>query len=182
MDPVVFRCIMADKNESIQALAEQEYKHGWVSDVDADQLPPGLSEDIVRAISAKKNEPEWLTEWRLRAYRHWLTMETPTWASVHYPPIDFQDAYYYAAPKSDDERNGPRSLRIRARCSAWPSQQGAPAERGGGGGGGSRGDCRDVPWERSGRRRLSRLPKKAHGPNAALKRGFSPALAIYPRR
>ncbi|MCB9895719.1 MAG: Fe-S cluster assembly protein SufB [Planctomycetes bacterium] len=90
---------MADKNESIQALAEQEYKHGWVSDVDADQLPPGLSEDIVRAISAKKNEPEWLTEWRLRAYRHWLKMKEPDWQKPKHAKIEYDKIIYYSAPK-----------------------------------------------------------------------------------
>ncbi|MCA8918791.1 MAG: Fe-S cluster assembly protein SufB, partial [Planctomycetes bacterium] len=80
---------MPEANESIQALAEQEYKHGWVSEVDADQLPPGLSEDVVRAISAKKNEPEWMLEWRLRAYRHWLTMDEPNWQKPKYPKIDY---------------------------------------------------------------------------------------------
>ena len=90
---------MSDTNESIQALAEQEYKHGWSSDVESDQLPPGLNEDIVRAISAKKNEPEWLTEWRLRAYRHWLTMPEPDWQKPKYPKIDYQNIIYYSAPK-----------------------------------------------------------------------------------
>ena len=90
---------MSEQNESIQALAEQEYKHGWVSAVDADQLPPGLSEDIVRAISAKKKEPEWLLEWRLRAYRHWLKMTEPDWQKPKYPKIEYDKIIYYSAPK-----------------------------------------------------------------------------------
>ena len=90
---------MAEQNESIQALAEQEYKHGWTSNVDADQLPPGLSEDIVRAISAKKNEPEWLTEWRLRAYRHWLKMTEPDWQKPKHAKIEYDKIIYYSAPK-----------------------------------------------------------------------------------
>src|SRR5438034_2101581 len=79
--------------------AAQEYKHGFVTDVEEEFAPKGLSEDIVRYISEKKQEPEWLLEWRLRAYRHWLTMKEPKWANIHYGPIDYQDTYYYAAPK-----------------------------------------------------------------------------------
>jgi Fe-S cluster assembly protein SufB len=86
-------------NESIQALAEQEYKHGWATELEADQLPPGLNEDIVRAISAKKKEPEWLLEWRLKAYRHWLKMTEPDWQKPKYPKIDYQNVIYYSAPK-----------------------------------------------------------------------------------
>ncbi len=85
-----------------------KYKYGFETEIEMETAPKGLSEDTVRFISAKKNEPEWMLEWRLRAYRHWLTMKTPEWAHVHYPPIDFQDSYYYAAPKSDDDR--PKSL------------------------------------------------------------------------
>jgi Fe-S cluster assembly protein SufB len=78
---------------------QSEYKWGFVTDIEADSAPPGLNEDIVRFISAKKQEPEWLLEWRLRAYRKWLTMEEPAWPNVHYPPIDYQDIVYYSAPK-----------------------------------------------------------------------------------
>ena len=88
--------------------AKREYKYGFVTDIDSEFAPKGLDEDIVRFISAKKEEPEWLLEWRLTAYRHWLTMQEPKWAFVNYPKIDFQDAYYYAAPKSDEDR--PQSL------------------------------------------------------------------------
>ena len=80
-----------------------DYEHGWSSDIETDFAPKGLSEDTVRFISAKKNEPEWMLEWRLKAYRHWLTMPTPEWAKLNIPPIDYQDAYYYAAPKPKKE-------------------------------------------------------------------------------
>ncbi len=90
------------------AVAEREaYKYGFVTDIESDTAPKGLNEDIIRFISAKKEEPEWLLEWRLRAYRLWLEMEEPTWAKVKFPPIDYQDSYYYAAPKVKDR---PQSL------------------------------------------------------------------------
>jgi Fe-S cluster assembly protein SufB len=89
---------MTEKN-ALQEIAEREYQYGFVSDFDADAAPRGLSEDIVRLISAKKGEPDWLLEWRLKAYRHWLTLEEPTWPNVAYPPIDYQDIIYYSAPK-----------------------------------------------------------------------------------
>src|ERR1700722_17065150 len=80
-------------------LAAQKYKYGFVTDIESETAPRGLSEDTVRFISAKKNEPAWLLEWRLKAYRHWVTMAEPDWAHVKHPPIDYQDAYYYSAPK-----------------------------------------------------------------------------------
>ena len=83
----------------VRELAERPYQHGFVSDIDTDVIPKGLSEDVVRLISSKKNEPAWLLEWRLQAYRHWLTMEEPDWQNARYAPIDFQDIAYYAAPK-----------------------------------------------------------------------------------
>ncbi|HEV8658028.1 MAG TPA: Fe-S cluster assembly protein SufB [Thermoanaerobaculia bacterium] len=92
-------------NEAIQELAKQDYKYGFVTDIEADVVPPGLSEEIVRTISAKKNEPEWMLEWRLKAYRHWLTMKEPTWANVHYDPIDYQATSYYSAPKQKKKLN-----------------------------------------------------------------------------
>jgi Fe-S cluster assembly protein SufB len=92
-------------NVEIQEIAAQEYKYGFVTDIEADQAPPGLSEDIIRFISAKKEEPEWLLEWRLRSFRHWLTMKEPTWANVHYPPIDYQATSYYSAPKQKKKLN-----------------------------------------------------------------------------
>ncbi|MDA0239666.1 MAG: Fe-S cluster assembly protein SufB [Proteobacteria bacterium] len=90
-----------------QVQATEKYKYGFVTDIEADTAPNGLSEDIVRFISAKKNEPEWLLEWRLKAYRHWLIMEEPHWAKVGYPQIDYQDSCYYSAPKVGE---GPDSL------------------------------------------------------------------------
>src|SRR5262245_64546879 len=90
-----------DKNNGNDPLASlgQEYRYGFVTAIEEDKIPKGLNEEIVRLISAKKNEPAWLLEWRLKAYRHWLTMKEPTWANVHYAKIDYQDAYYYSAPK-----------------------------------------------------------------------------------
>ena len=85
-----------------------EYKYGFVTDIETEKAPKGLNEDVIRFISAKKKEPEWLLAWRLKAYAKWLTMEEPTWAMVDYPKIDFQDIYYYAAPKSAED--GPKSL------------------------------------------------------------------------
>jgi Fe-S cluster assembly protein SufB len=84
----------------IEELANKEYKYGFVTDIEADSLPKGLNEDIIRQLSAKKNEPEWMTEWRLKAYRHWLTMEEPKWPNVKFPPVDYQEISYYSAPKS----------------------------------------------------------------------------------
>ncbi|MFC4270190.1 Fe-S cluster assembly protein SufB [Sneathiella chungangensis] len=96
---------MAIARETVEQVASvsDKYKYGFISDIEADTAPIGLSEDIVRFISAKKEEPEWLLEWRLKAYRYWLTMEEPEWANVHYPKIDFQDIYYYSAPKQKDK-------------------------------------------------------------------------------
>ncbi len=88
------------ETQKIEELTNKEYKYGFVTDIEADSLPKGLSEDIIRQLSAKKNEPEWMTEWRLKAYRHWLTMEEPIWPNVKYPPIDYQEISYYSAPKS----------------------------------------------------------------------------------
>jgi Fe-S cluster assembly protein SufB len=99
---------MATSNKAIEELANREYKYGFVTDIEADSAPPGLNEEIIRLISAKKNEPEFMLEWRLRAYRHWLTMEEPKWANVKYPPIDYQGAIYYSAPKRS--KDAPKSL------------------------------------------------------------------------
>jgi len=92
----------------LDVLTSQEYKYGFVTDIKADTAPPGLSEDIVRWISAKKQEPEFMLEWRLKAFRHWQTMVEPTWPNVHYSPIDYQAISYYSAPKS--KKDGPKSL------------------------------------------------------------------------
>ncbi|UDQ89167.1 Fe-S cluster assembly protein SufB [Xanthobacter autotrophicus] len=86
--------------ERVRAIDVDQYKYGFVTDIESEKAPKGLSEDTVRYISARKNEPEWMLEWRLDAYRRWLTMEEPTWARVSYPKIDFQDYYYYSAPKA----------------------------------------------------------------------------------
>lgn len=83
----------------IEELANKEYKYGFVSEIEADTLPTGLSEDIIRLLSSKKNEPEFMLEWRLKAYRHWLTMKEPHWANVQYKPVNYQDLSYYSAPK-----------------------------------------------------------------------------------
>ena len=95
--------------ETIRQVEEAtgNYKYGFVTDIEVDKAPKGLSEDTIRLISAKKDEPEWMLEWRLKAYRHWLTMEDPDWAKLNYPPIDYQDIHYYAAPKKAE---GPKSL------------------------------------------------------------------------
>jgi Fe-S cluster assembly protein SufB len=94
---------MSTATNTIEALANQEYKYGFVTEIESDVAPRGLNEDIIRLISAKKNEPEWMLEWRLKAYRHWATLEQseaePKWANVHYPPIDYQHIIYYAAPR-----------------------------------------------------------------------------------
>src|SRR5467141_104201 len=94
---------MVSKSVLQEQMAKQEDKYGVVADFDEDTIPKGLSEDVVRLISGKKKEPEWMTEWRLRAYRHWLTMKEPTWSNVRYPPINYQDIIYYAAPKPKKE-------------------------------------------------------------------------------
>ena len=99
---------MSTATETIEGLVQTEYKYGFYTDVEADSAPPGLNEDIVRFISAKKNEPKFMLDWRLKAYRHWLTMKEPTWPHVHYPPIDYQASVYYSAPKK--KGTGPRSL------------------------------------------------------------------------
>jgi len=94
---------MSTNVDTIRDLAQQEYKWGFVTDIESERIPKGLNEDIVRLISAKKHEPEFMLEWRLKAYRHWASLEKaeaePKWANVHYPPINYQDIYYYSAPK-----------------------------------------------------------------------------------
>jgi Fe-S cluster assembly protein SufB len=100
---------MSSNTEAIKELAQQEYKWGFVTDIGEDRAPKGLSEDIIRFISAKKNEPEFMLEWRLKAFRHWMTLEKaqaePKWANVHYPPIDYQAISYYSAPKQKPTLN-----------------------------------------------------------------------------
>ena len=99
--------IDANTAEQVKELEVDKYKYGFVTDIEMETAPKGLNEDIIRFISSKKEEPHWLLEWRLKAYRHWLTMEEPDWAKVGYDPIDYQDLYYYAAPKTIDR---PKSL------------------------------------------------------------------------
>ena len=93
---------------TIEALSQQGYEAGFITDVEQDMAPPGLDESTVRFISAKKGEPEWLLEWRLKAFRYWQEMVEPDWANIHYPAIDYQSIIYYAAPKGVDDR--PKSL------------------------------------------------------------------------
>ena len=93
--------------DQVRAIDVDQYKYGFETEIESDKVAPGLNEDVIRLISAKKNEPEWMLEWRLEAYRRWLTMEEPTWARVDYPKIDFNSISYYSAPKS---ASGPKSL------------------------------------------------------------------------
>jgi Fe-S cluster assembly protein SufB len=99
---------MSTKPDDLESLVGQKYRHGFVTEIDSDTVPPGLDEDVIRLISRKKGEPQFLLDWRLRAYRHWLTMREPTWAHVKYSPIDYQSISYYSAPKA--KTDGPKSL------------------------------------------------------------------------
>ncbi|WP_308720527.1 Fe-S cluster assembly protein SufB [Komagataeibacter xylinus] len=98
---------VAETRKTVETLGQNTYKWGFETDIEMDIAPKGLNEDTIRLISSRKNEPEWLLEWRLKAYRSWLEMREPTWAKVHYPPIDYQDVHYYAAPR---KKPGPKSL------------------------------------------------------------------------
>ena len=95
-------------SSSMEALANEEYRYGFVTDIEADEAPPGINEDIVRFISAKKGEPEWLLQWRLKSLTGWRKMTEPTWAHVRYKPVDYQSIIYYSAPKTNAD--GPKSL------------------------------------------------------------------------
>jgi Fe-S cluster assembly protein SufB len=99
---------LSSKSQDVEALVGQKYRHGFITDIESDSLPPGLDEGVVAAISKKKHEPQFLLDWRLKAFRHWRTMQEPTWAHVRYKPIDYQDISYYSAPKSP--ANAPKSL------------------------------------------------------------------------
>ena len=90
---------MTKRNQIIDSAISQEYEYGFVTDIDQETIPPGLNEDVIGIISSKKDEPEWMLKWRLKAYRQWLKMEEPAWAKVHYPDIDYQDISYFSAPK-----------------------------------------------------------------------------------
>ena len=99
---------MSSERDTLLELANREYKAGFVTDIESETIPAGLNEEIVRTISAKKKEPEWMLDFRLKAYRHWITMKEPTWPNVHYPAIDYQSIVYYSAPKAKSD--GPKSL------------------------------------------------------------------------
>lgn len=99
---------MTKSTLKVENLVHREYRAGFITDIEADSIPPGLNESVIRLISSKKNEPEFMLEWRLKAYRHWLEMREPKWSHVHYPPVDYQSIVYYSAPKSKED--GPKSL------------------------------------------------------------------------
>jgi len=99
---------MSTQTQDVESLVDKEYEHGFVTDIDSDTIAPGLNEDVITFISNKKNEPEWLLEWRLKAFRQWMKMDEPVWAHVNYTPIDYQSISYYSAPKSKND--GPKSL------------------------------------------------------------------------
>jgi Fe-S cluster assembly protein SufB len=99
---------MASSEQDIQAIVARKYRHGFVTDIESETLPPGLDEDVVRLISAIKREPQFMLDWRLKAFRQWQRMKEPKWARVHYPPVDFQSISYYSAPKKSSD--GPKSL------------------------------------------------------------------------
>ena len=127
---------MSTATQDIEALVRREYQHGFVTDIETDTLPRGLNEDVIRMISAKKNEPEFMLEWRLKSYRHWLTMTPPAWAHVHYPPIDYQAISYYSAPRisgaQESGRGGPEAARD-LREAGHPAEGAGDAGRCGGG-------------------------------------------------
>jgi Fe-S cluster assembly protein SufB len=99
---------MASTPQDIEAIVARKYRHGFVTDIESETLPPGLDEDVVRLISAIKGEPQFMLDWRLKAFRQWGRMKEPKWARVHYPPVDFQGISYYSAPKKPT--GGPKSL------------------------------------------------------------------------
>ncbi len=101
---------MSTTTDKLKEFVNNDYAYGFVTDIEQDTIPKGLDEKTVRIISEKKEEPEWLLEWRLKAFRHWLTMTEPTWPNVHYPPIDYQDLRYYSAPKQESDEAKPKSL------------------------------------------------------------------------
>src|ERR1700756_5359522 len=96
---------MSTATETIEEFVNKEYKYGFVTNVETETIPPGLNEDVIRLISTKKNEPQFLLDWRLKAYRHWLTLKEPKWQKAHYPPINYQAHIYYAAPKPKKSLN-----------------------------------------------------------------------------
>ncbi|MET0986675.1 MAG: Fe-S cluster assembly protein SufB, partial [Steroidobacteraceae bacterium] len=98
----------SSSSDALEALVGQKYRHGFVTDIESDTVPPGLDESVIRLISRKKNEPEFMLQWRLKAYEHWRTMREPNWAQVRIQPIDYQAISYYSAPKA--KTDGPKSL------------------------------------------------------------------------
>ena len=99
---------MSAKNKDVAQLIDRKYRHGFVTEIESETVPPGLDEDVIRLVSRKKQEPQFMLDWRLKAYRHWLTMKEPNWAKLHHQPIDYQDISYYSAPKQSGD--GPKSL------------------------------------------------------------------------
>lgn len=99
---------MAQKNEQLHSVLARDYQHGFVTNIETETFPPGLDETVIRRLSAIKKEPEFLLEWRLQAYHHWLTMTSPTWSTAQFPEIDYQAISYYSAPKK--MQDGPKSL------------------------------------------------------------------------
>ena len=99
---------MSTKSQDVAKLVERKYKHGFVTDIEADTVPPGLDEDVIRLISRKKNEPQFMLDWRLKAFRYWRGLQEPNWAKLHHPPIDYQAISYYSAPGK--KQDGPKSL------------------------------------------------------------------------
>ena len=122
--------------DRVRSIEVDAYKYGFVSPIESDMAPKGLNEDTVRFISEKKGEPEWLLEWRLEAFRRWQTMEEPKWARVSHPPINYQEIYYFAAPKSGPalkslDEVDPELLRTYAKLvSRWSSRKSSPELRG----------------------------------------------------
>ncbi len=155
---------MSTATDTIEQLATQEYKYGFETLVDADTFPPGLNEDVVRAISPKKDEPEWMLEWRLKAFRRWLTMTEPTWPNVHYPSPKFQDISYYSAPKN--RRSWPASTRS-IRRSARRSRSSASRST-------SRSASPASPSTRSSTRSRSRRPSRRSSASSASSSARSP--------
>src|SRR5512135_557885 len=98
---------MSTSQQDLDALVAQKYRHGFVTDIESDTVPPGLDEDVIKLISRKKGEPQFMLDWRLKAYRHWLTMREPDWAHLQIEPIDYQAISYFSAPRKKD---GPKSL------------------------------------------------------------------------
>ena len=103
----VYRNTVKEEPDAIEKAVLGDYKYGFVTDIEVDEAPKGLDESTIRFISAKKNEPQWMLDWRLKAYRHWLNMKEPGWANINYPPINYQDIIYYSAPK---QKINPKSL------------------------------------------------------------------------